>query len=82
MNHPGFGTIDLWFITFANTGTVLAIGVGVPTYVPGMFLFGCPTDGVSFNLLSFFSLPVSLASDSVSSCSLDFSWYSDCSLLM
>ena len=73
MNHLGFRTIDLWFITFASAGTVLAIGAGVPTCVPGMFLFGCPTDGILLNLLSFFSLLVLLASDSVLSCSLDFS---------
>ena len=78
MNHPGSGTIDLWFITSvgADTGAVLAIGAGVPARVPDIFCFGCPTDGASLNSLSSSSsLPVSLASDSVScmSCSSDSS---------
>ena len=78
MNHPGSGTIDLWFTTSvgADAGAVLAIGAGVPACVLDIFCFGCPTDGASLNSLSSSSsLPVSLASDSVSymSCSLDSS---------
>jgi len=78
LNHPGSGTIDLWFTTFvgADAGAILAIGAGVSARVLDIFCFGCPTDGASLNLLSSsFSLPVLLASDSVScmSCSLDSS---------
>jgi len=77
MNHPGSGTIDLWFTTSAgaDTGAVLAIGAGVPERVPDMFCFGCPTDGALLNSLSSSSLPVLLVSDSVSciSCSSDSS---------
>jgi len=76
----------LWFITSVSVaaGAVLAIGAGVPALVPDMFCFGCPTDGTSLNSSSSSLLPVSLVSDSVSciSCSLDSSWYSDCSSLM
>ena len=87
MNHPGSGTIDLWFTTSvgADAGAILAIGAGVPACVLDMFCFGYPTNSVLLNLSSSSSsLPVSLASDSVSCmfCSLDSSWYSDCSLLM
>jgi len=77
LNYPGSGTIDLWFTTSAgaDTGAVLAIGAGVSEHVPNMFCFGCPTDGASLNLSSSSSLPISLASDSVScmSCSSDSS---------
>jgi len=77
LNHPGSGTIDLWFTTSvgAGAGAVLAIG----------FCFGYPIDSMSLNLLSSsFLLPVSLASDAVScmSCSSDSSWYFDCFSLM
>ena len=76
----------MWFTTSvgADAGAVLAISAGVPARVPDIFCFGCPTDGASLNSLSSFSLPILLASDSVSymSCSLDSSWYSDYSLLM
>jgi len=87
LNHPGSGTIDLWFTTSvgADAGAILVIGAGVPACVLDMFCFGCPTDGISLNSSSSFSLlPVLLASDSVFCmfCSLDSSWYSDCSSLM
>ena len=68
MNHPGSGTINLWFTTSvgADAGVVLAIGAGIPACVLDIFCFGCPTDGASFSLLSSSSsLPVSLASDFV-----------------
>jgi len=68
----------LWFTTSvgADAGAVLAIGAGVPAHVPDIFYFGCPIDGASLNLLSSSSsLPVLLASDSMScmSCSSDSS---------
>ena len=76
----------MWFTTSvgAAAGAVLAIGAGVPVLVLNMFYFGCPTDSASLNSSSSSLLPVSLAFDSVSciSCSLDSSWYSDCSSLM
>ena len=66
----------MWFTTSvgADAGAVLAIGTGVPARVLDIFCFGCPTDGALLNSLSSSSsLPVSLASDSVScmSCSSD-----------
>ena len=86
MNYPGSGTIDLWFTTSvsASTDAILIISAGVPAHVSNIFCFGCPTDGASLNLSSSFSLLVLLASDSVSGlfCSLDSSWYSDCSSLI
>ena len=76
----------MWFTTSAdaNAGAILAISAGVPKHIPDMFLFGCSTDDTSLNLSSSSSLPVSLASNSVSCifCSLDSFWHSDCSLLM
>jgi len=78
--------MDLWFTTSigADADAILVIGTGAPAHVLDMFCFGCPTDGASLNSLSSFSLPILLASDSVScmSCSLDSSWYFDYSLLM
>jgi len=87
LNYSGSGTIDLWFTTSvgADAGAILAIGAGVPAYIPDIFCFGCPTDSASLNLSSSSSLlPVLLASDSVScmSYSLNSSWYSDRSSLM
>jgi len=87
LNHPGSGTIDLWFTTSvsASADVILAIGAGVSAYILDMFLFGCFTDGASLNLLSSSSLlPISLASDSISCafCSSDSFWYSGCSLLI
>jgi len=86
LNHPGSGTIDLWFTTSvsADAGAVLAIGASVPAHVLDMFFFGCSTDGALLNSLSSSSLPVLLASNSISgsSYSLDSFWYSDYSLLM
>jgi len=78
--------MDLWFTTSVGVGAdaILAIGASVPAHVLDMFCFGCPTNSASLNLLSSSSLPVLLASDSVSCmfCSSDSSWYSDCSSLM
>jgi len=78
--------MDLWFTTSvsASTDAILVIGASVPACVPDIFCFDCPTDSAPLNLLSSSSLPVLLASDSVSSLSYssDSSWYSDCSSLM
>jgi len=86
LNHPGSGTIDLWFTTSIGTGAgaILTIGAGIPTHVLDMFCFGYPTDGALLNSSSSSLLPVSLAFDSISGsfCSSDFSWYSDHFLLM
>jgi len=67
--------MNLWFTTSVGTNA------GVPAHVPDMFCFGCSTNGVSLISLSSSLLPVLLASDSISglSCSLDSSWYSNCS---
>jgi len=77
LNHPGSGTIDLWFATFvgADAGAVLGISAGVPAHVPDIFCFCYSTDGTLLNSLSSFSLPVLLAFDSMScmSCSSDSS---------
>jgi len=68
LNHPGSGTIDLWFTTSvgADAGAGLAIGAGIPARVLDIFCFGCPTDGALLNSSSSSSLPILLASDSVS----------------
>jgi len=78
--------MNLWFTTSVGAGAdaILAISVSVPAHVPDMFHFGCPTDDALLNSLSFSSLPVFLASDSMSCifCYLNSSRYFDCSLLI